>query len=1163
MAAYFWVGGTGTWTATGNTQFATSSGGTPTTADPTSLDTVTIDANSGSGTVSIATGATCAAFDYAGTTITSVALTGNVTFITTSTVTFNSGTLSLNDFTLSTGSFLSSNTNTRVIQFGASGNITVTNGGNALNINGNNFSFTGVSTINVSNNSSTATTVNLQINQGFTETNALSVNYTTGTYVLNDQPAGNFPAYRNLNLTGFNGTFPNSNRQIYGNFTCPATGGTYTAGTNQQLFSGTSGTQTITTNGRTLEFPITQSGIGATVQLAGALTLGATRAFTFASGTLNLNNNTLTAGTFSSSGTSARVFQFGTGNITVTGSGASCNINGNNFSFTGTPTINISNNTATATTVTLNQQFTEANALNVNYTTGTYTLTDTTAYYRNLNLTGFAGTFPNSVRTIFGNFTCPATGGTYTSGANTMTFAASSGTQTISTGNRSLGFAMTFGTVASITTTFAISGAFTSTSTVILRAGTLQLTSGVTTSATTFLCAGPSTSKIVTSSTPGVQATLSLGNAAVVFTGSILNIAKAGAGTITWYGTNGGNNTGITFLTTYTGALYWVGGSGTWSATGNTKFALTSGGTATSLNPDESTPVIVNASSGNPTITLSATVPCAGLTTTGTTCTIAGTSFGINCFGSLSLASTTTWSATGTLTFLNQGTIQTNGVSLSAPITVNLPNTSLTLTLSGALTTTTSFSFLGGSLNLADFTFTCTTFSMTASANPPRAIQFGTTGNITTTAAGTPISLTGFGFSHTGNPTINVSNNSATGAAINALNFTEQNALNFNITTGTYSIVIANNGFFKSLNFTGFAGTWASGTSSYTFFGNLTLVSGMTYTTPTSGAYTFANTSGTATITSAGKTFFRITQDTPGGTVALSGNLVLSGSSALYTFTSGTLNLANNFFTTSTFSSNVTNTREIQFGATGQITVFASSGNSTFNVNGTNFTYTGTSKVIAVTIPVITTTTGFTETNALNFVINANNIITLTSGSVFKSLDFTGSAGGIWFPTSTSNYTFYGSLTFVSIVNYSAGTGAFTFANTSGTATITSVGKTLNPITVSAPGGTVAFFGTTTLGSEALTFTAGTLRLSASNTTTVGSFVTTGTTLKFLTSSTPGTQATLSDASGTNAVTYLSIQDSNATGGAIFNATDPTNVNAGNNTGWLFAGGGSNYFLLF
>jgi hypothetical protein len=81
--------------------------------------------------------------------------------------------------------------------------------------------------------------------------------------------------------------------------------------------------------------------------------------------------------------------------------------------------------------------------------------------------------------------------------------------------------------------------------------------------------------------------------------------------------------------------------------------------------------------------------------------------------------------------------------------------------------------------------------------------------------------------------------------------------------------------------------------------------------------------------------------------------------------------------------------------------------------------------------------------------------------------------------------------------------------------------------------------------------TNGTLKLKAGATSTVGSFVTTGTNMKYLQSSTAGTQATISAASGTISVSYLTIQDSNATGGATWNALNVTNKNLGNNTEWL------------
>jgi hypothetical protein len=83
-----------------------------------------------------------------------------------------------------------------------------------------------------------------------------------------------------------------------------------------------------------------------------------------------------------------------------------------------------------------------------------------------------------------------------------------------------------------------------------------------------------------------------------------------------------------------------------------------------------------------------------------------------------------------------------------------------------------------------------------------------------------------------------------------------------------------------------------------------------------------------------------------------------------------------------------------------------------------------------------------------------------------------------------------------------------------------------------------------------ITFTAGT-------TTTVTSFTLAGTTGNLVTinSTVPGTQFTLYDDSGTVNASYLQIQDSNATGNAVWNALNGTNTNSGNNTGWNWVGG--------
>lgn len=82
-----------------------------------------------------------------------------------------------------------------------------------------------------------------------------------------------------------------------------------------------------------------------------------------------------------------------------------------------------------------------------------------------------------------------------------------------------------------------------------------------------------------------------------------------------------------------------------------------------------------------------------------------------------------------------------------------------------------------------------------------------------------------------------------------------------------------------------------------------------------------------------------------------------------------------------------------------------------------------------------------------------------------------------------------------------------------------------------------------------------TITLTAGTTQTVSAFGVSGTAGNLITlnSSSSGSQAILSDASGTNSVSFVSIKDINATGGAAWEAFITNgNVNAGNNTGWDF-----------
>lgn len=341
------------------------------------------------------------------------------------------------------------------------------------------------------------------------------------------------------------------------------------------------------------------------------------------------------------------------------------------------------------------------------------------------------------------------------------------------------------------------------------------------------------------------------------------------------------------------------------------------------------------------------------------------------------------------------------------------------------------------------------------------------------------------------------------------------------------------------------------------------------FTRTYTGATTFNATTTGKTVTTNGVAFGgAVTFNGVGGAWAL-GSALTTSTTITTTLTNGTLDLQSYTLSTGLFSSSNSNTRTIAFG-TGQISC-TGTGTAWSTAAVTGLTTTGT-QVVNVTS--VGSTTIFvspgplSEENSIsfNFTGGTYSLAFITSNNhSAKNVDFTGYAGN-W--TGVNTAFIYGNLKLSTGMTLSATTGTLNFGATSGTQTITSNTKTINfSITINGNSATtVTCADALTLGStRALTFSLGTLKLAAGTTSTVGSFVTSGTTLKYLQSTTPGTQATLSDASGTNTVTYLSIQDSAATGGATWNATAATNVNAGNNSGWTFAAAptATGNFLMF
>jgi hypothetical protein len=238
---------------------------------------------------------------------------------------------------------------------------------------------------------------------------------------------------------------------------------------------------------------------------------------------------------------------------------------------------------------------------------------------------------------------------------------------------------------------------------------------------------------------------------------------------------------------------------------------------------------------------------------------------------------------------------------------------------------------------------------------------------------------------------------------------------------------------------------------------------------------------GTGTITSNGNTSLNnFVINNPGEIVSLADNF---GVSAITTLTSGTLNLNNfNLTTGGAFVSNNANVRQIQFG-TGQI-ICNGTVSALDMANATNFTWTGTGKFSSNTAQNRTFTfgtTGGTSTNAPSLsLISGANQATLTSGSWFNILDFTGCTGG--FTTVTS-------LNLNSLILDIGGTYTGITATMRGTGTITPNGKTLAALTINSSG-TATLAGALII-SGATTSTLGTLALDVYNLTS-GSFASTG-----------------------------------------------------------------------
>jgi hypothetical protein len=270
-----------------------------------------------------------------------------------------------------------------------------------------------------------------------------------------------------------------------------------------------------------------------------------------------------------------------------------------------------------------------------------------------------------------------------------------------------------------------------------------------------------------------------------------------------------------------------------------------------------------------------------------------------------------------------------------------------------------------------------------------------------------------------------------------------------------------------------------------------------------------------------------------GGTVTISENITILVFNVA-AFTSGTIN----------FDSKI-----ISVAGNAQIVYNGGTAHTMTGTPKVNLTYAGGTGTRTITAGI-----GVTEANAVSFnVVSGSDIVSMSgNGSRLMNLTFEAAFTGSF--TRASSSGLFGSLTMHSGMSVTATANTFTFAATT-TQTITTGGITVDTFLLfNGVGGSWAFQDALTQGStRQLTFANGTIRLKNGVTSTVGTFATSGTTQKFLQSTLAGTQATISQASGTVNATYLTIKDINATGNATWNALwSDNNIDAGNNAGWYF-----------
>jgi len=387
---------------------------------------------------------------------------------------------------------------------------------------------------------------------------------------------------------------------------------------------------------------------------------------------------------------------------------------------------------------------------------------------------------------------------------------------------------------------------------------------------------------------------------------------------------------------------YWVGGTENWNAVVGTKWAATSGGVGGEAVPTALDDVYFDANSGAGTVTIVTTnALCKDLIFTGFTGTLAG-SRAMSISGSLTLATGMTRTYTGAITFdatTTGKTITLNGKTTASATTFNGVGGGWTVQDAWDNGDSAVITLTSGSLDTNGQTITTGRLSITGTLTRTLTLGASTVylrSTATVLSAGNATNLT----LNQGTSTIIVDTDTATARTL-VCNATSRFG-NIRISAGTGTVTL-NTVQMNDLDFTGFAGTWATGVINIE--GNLTLATGMTVADG-GNVTTFSATTTGKTIDTKGIECSRPwTFNGVGGGWTLLGDADTGAVRAL-TVTNGAFSTGGYALASGSFASTNSNVRTVDIsnsvitlGSTGTVWNFATT---------TNLTFTGTGSTIVM-----------------------------------------------------------------------------------------------------------------------------------------------------------------------------------------------------------------------